>query len=235
MAVRPRRTSLAQERRRASSSPRGRRGHQSRVPRAAEPAEDLPAYRVVPVAERVAHGRAGGSPTTRRAAPCTRCRRTPRSIRDRGTTEARVRREVRRRPLPHVAEHAGGSRGAGAVGIAHRRRGPEVSLAEVRVRRVGGFVVPTGLGASDARAPTAAFSPFRFGGQAPARTRRSVGSYATCCTGSSGRARDGTVAMDNPHDPACLATRSRVSISSPGAMPSPPRPVPRVVVAAVVR
>ena len=55
-------------------------------PGAAEAGEDLAADRVVPVAERGAHRRPGRWPTTRRAAPCTRHRRTPRSTRGTGTT-----------------------------------------------------------------------------------------------------------------------------------------------------
>ena len=57
----------------------------SRVPRAAEAGEDLPADGEVPVAERHAGDRRRSSPTRRRAAPCSRGRRTPRSTPGTGT------------------------------------------------------------------------------------------------------------------------------------------------------
>src|SRR5262249_43383298 len=117
--------------RRAKRAGRGTRGGGtwaavcSGVACAAEPGEDLPADRIVPVAERDPHrGGIGGPRPT--AQHLERGAEEPRGVLAVGEgPEARVPVEVGAGPLPHVTEQLLHTGGAGRLGPHARRLGPE--------------------------------------------------------------------------------------------------------------
>src|SRR6516165_1552107 len=118
--------------------------------------------------------------------------------------EARIRREVGRRPLPDVTDHLHAAVGAGAGGIRTDGAGAEVALAEVRRPCVGLVVAPrvAALAAGD-RIPRCRLLPLGLGGE-PLAGPAGVGV--------------GLVPADVLHR---LAIRERLVPPEPGARPVP--------------
>src|SRR6476469_6825836 len=139
----------------------------SGIARTAEAGEDLPANRIVPVAERRPSDVRRGRP---RAAAQHFVLGAEEHLRVLGIREglvARIAAEVRRRPLPHVADHAVAPDRRHVLRVRADLRGAEAELVDVRVLARRTLVTPgVELPAAERGIPRRRSLPFLLRGQA---------------------------------------------------------------------